>query len=99
MTEYDEIFQRSEMPTSFKKVKCTEWQKWNSLNNKTKSQINFGSYLYKNEKGDEKYKTSIGGLISIFCQTFYCYFFYFFLIQLITNSNNAVSQNDLFVNW
>ena len=62
-------------------------------------QINFGSYLYKNEKGDPKYKTSIGGFISIFCQTFYCYFFYFFLIQLITNSNNAVSQNDLFVNW
>ena len=30
-------------------------------------QINFGSYLYKNEKGEEKYKTSIGGLISIFC--------------------------------
>jgi len=43
-------------------------------------QINFGSYLYKNEKGEEKYKTSIGGLISIFCFTFYGYFFYYFLI-------------------
>lgn len=62
-------------------------------------QINFGSYLYKNEKGEAKYKTPIGGLISIFCFAFYCYFFYFFFIQLVTNSNNSVSQNDLFVNW